>query len=84
MKANRFHDVKYLTDCKLVYVHDKAFGVQQGVNDEAFGLNDTETKKKETKKKETKKKGLKEEGLEKTEKIVKEKRYYILLRGVDL
>lgn len=26
VKAGRIHDAKYLTDCKLVYVHDKAFG----------------------------------------------------------
>ena len=24
--AGRIHDAKYLEDCKLVYVHDKAFG----------------------------------------------------------
>jgi quercetin dioxygenase-like cupin family protein len=24
--AGRIHDAKYLDDCKLVYVHDKAFG----------------------------------------------------------
>ena len=24
--AGRIHDVKYVEDCKLVYVHDKAFG----------------------------------------------------------
>ncbi|VAW72794.1 hypothetical protein MNBD_GAMMA15-737 [hydrothermal vent metagenome] len=26
IKASRIHDAKYLEDCKLVYVHDKAFG----------------------------------------------------------
>ncbi len=26
VKAGRIHDAKYLDDCKLVYVHDKAFG----------------------------------------------------------
>jgi quercetin dioxygenase-like cupin family protein len=26
--ANRIHDAKYLEDCKLVYVHDGAFGFQ--------------------------------------------------------
>jgi len=26
IKANRIHDAKYIEDCKLVYVHDKAFG----------------------------------------------------------
>lgn len=26
IKAGRIHDAKYLDDCKLVYVHDKAFG----------------------------------------------------------
>jgi len=26
IKAGRIHDAKYLKDCKLVYVHDKAFG----------------------------------------------------------
>jgi quercetin dioxygenase-like cupin family protein len=25
VKANRIHDAKYLEDCKLVYVHDRAF-----------------------------------------------------------
>jgi len=24
--ANRIHDAKYIEDCKLVYVHDRAFG----------------------------------------------------------
>jgi quercetin dioxygenase-like cupin family protein len=28
VKAGRIHDAKYLADCKLVYVHDKAFGFQ--------------------------------------------------------
>jgi len=26
VKAGRIHDAKYIDDCKLVYVHDKAFG----------------------------------------------------------
>lgn len=26
VKAGRTHDAKYIEDCKLVYVHDKAFG----------------------------------------------------------
>jgi mannose-6-phosphate isomerase-like protein (cupin superfamily) len=26
VKAGRIHDAKYLEACKLVYVHDKAFG----------------------------------------------------------
>ena len=26
VKAGRIHDASYLEDCKLVYVHDKAFG----------------------------------------------------------
>ena len=26
VKARRIHDAKYIEDCKLVYVHDKAFG----------------------------------------------------------
>jgi len=26
IKAGHIHDAKYLEDCKLVYVHDKAFG----------------------------------------------------------
>lgn len=26
VKAGRIHDAKYIEDCKLVYVHDKAFG----------------------------------------------------------
>ena len=26
IKADRIHDAKYIEDCKLVYVHDKAFG----------------------------------------------------------
>ena len=25
IRAGRIHDAKYITDCKLVYVHDKAF-----------------------------------------------------------
>ena len=29
IKANRIHDAKYLEDCKLVYVHDKAFGFSE-------------------------------------------------------
>src|ERR1700722_7590790 len=28
VKAGRIHDAKYLEDCKLVYVHDKAFAFQ--------------------------------------------------------
>ena len=28
IKAGRIHDAKYLEDCKLVYVHDKAFGFE--------------------------------------------------------
>ena len=28
IKAGRIHDAKYLQDCKLVYVHDKAFGFE--------------------------------------------------------
>jgi quercetin dioxygenase-like cupin family protein len=28
VKAGRIHDAKYLDDCKLVYVHDRAFGFQ--------------------------------------------------------
>jgi quercetin dioxygenase-like cupin family protein len=28
VKAGRIHDAKYVEDCKLVYVHDKAFGFQ--------------------------------------------------------
>ncbi len=28
VRAGRIHDAKYLADCKLVYVHDKAFGFQ--------------------------------------------------------
>lgn len=31
VKAGRIHDAKYLEDCKLVYVHDRAFAF----NDEA-------------------------------------------------
>ncbi|HHZ88328.1 MAG TPA: cupin domain-containing protein [Chromatiaceae bacterium] len=26
IKANRIHDAKYIESCKLVFVHDKAFG----------------------------------------------------------
>jgi len=26
IKAGRIHDAKYIDECKLVYVHDKAFG----------------------------------------------------------
>ena len=26
VKANRIHDARYIENCKLVYVHDKAFG----------------------------------------------------------
>ena len=26
VKAGQIHDAKYIEDCKLVYVHDKAFG----------------------------------------------------------
>jgi quercetin dioxygenase-like cupin family protein len=26
VKAGRIHDAKYVEDCKLVYVHDRAFG----------------------------------------------------------
>ncbi len=26
IKAGRIHDAKYIEECKLVYVHDKAFG----------------------------------------------------------
>lgn len=29
IKAGRIHDAKYLDDCKLVYVHDRAFGFKQ-------------------------------------------------------
>ena len=28
IKGGRIHDVKYLEDCQLVYVHDKAFAFQ--------------------------------------------------------
>ena len=28
IKAGRIHDAKYIEDCKLVYVHDKAFGFE--------------------------------------------------------
>lgn len=27
--ANRIHDASYIEDCKLVYVHDKAFGFKE-------------------------------------------------------
>jgi hypothetical protein len=27
--AGRIHDAKYLADCKLVYVHDRAFGFRE-------------------------------------------------------
>lgn len=30
VRANRIHDAKYIEPCKLVYVHDKAFGFQLG------------------------------------------------------
>jgi quercetin dioxygenase-like cupin family protein len=30
IRANRIHDAKYLEPCKLVYVHDKAFGFHPG------------------------------------------------------
>ena len=29
VKAGRIHDAKYVEDCKLVYVHDKAFGFKE-------------------------------------------------------
>ena len=28
IRAGRIHDAQYLQDCKLVYVHDRAFGFQ--------------------------------------------------------
>ena len=28
IKAGRIHDAKYVEKCKLVYVHDKAFGFE--------------------------------------------------------
>ena len=28
VRAGRIHDAKYLEDCKLVYVHDRAFGFE--------------------------------------------------------
>ena len=28
VRANRIHDAKYVEDCKLVYVHNRAFGFQ--------------------------------------------------------
>ena len=36
IKAGRIHDASYLEDCKLVYVHDRAFGFKlesQGISD---------------------------------------------------
>ena len=35
IKANRIHDASYIDACKLVYVHDKAFGFTEEVNLEA-------------------------------------------------
>jgi len=32
VRAGRIHDAKYVEDCKLVYVHDKAFGFQAETN----------------------------------------------------
>jgi mannose-6-phosphate isomerase-like protein (cupin superfamily) len=29
IEANRVHDAKYLTACKLVYVHNAAFGFEE-------------------------------------------------------
>jgi quercetin dioxygenase-like cupin family protein len=29
IKAGRIHDAKYIKECKLVYVHDKAFGFKE-------------------------------------------------------
>ena len=29
VRAGRIHDAKYLADCKLVYVHDRAFGFEE-------------------------------------------------------
>jgi quercetin dioxygenase-like cupin family protein len=29
VSAGRIHDAKYLEDCKLVYVHDRAFGFRE-------------------------------------------------------
>ncbi len=29
VKAGRIHDAKYIEECKLVYVHDKAFGFNE-------------------------------------------------------
>jgi quercetin dioxygenase-like cupin family protein len=29
VKAGRIHDAKYIEECKLVYVHDKAFGFKE-------------------------------------------------------
>jgi quercetin dioxygenase-like cupin family protein len=31
VKAGRIHDASYIEDCKLVYVHDKAFGFKAEV-----------------------------------------------------
>jgi mannose-6-phosphate isomerase-like protein (cupin superfamily) len=31
VRAGRIHDAKYIEDCKLVYVHDKAFGFEPHV-----------------------------------------------------
>lgn len=31
VKAGRIHDAKYIEECKLVYVHDKAFGFTEEV-----------------------------------------------------
>jgi len=32
IRAGRIHDAKYIEDCKLVYVHDKAFGFNAEAN----------------------------------------------------
>ena len=32
IKAGRIHDAEYIKDCKLVYVHDKAFGFNADSN----------------------------------------------------
>ncbi len=32
IKAGRIHDAEYIKDCKLVYVHDKAFGFKADNN----------------------------------------------------
>jgi hypothetical protein len=29
IEAGRIHDAKYLTECKLVYVHNSAFGFEE-------------------------------------------------------